>query len=249
MSGPWLPLLGLESQDFLERLTIVLSRGGAQAVFTRRLPITGLRAMPLSFFPGWLLVEGEAQITPEKVGTFDVLYGPGFMWVIDGTSDVIHDLNSGRVPVISGKDSVSSDADVTAKPTFLAAPLAKLNMYDNGPDYLRFLCGAVWGDEGPFIFVESLDASVLQGIKSPNDDWRKKITPIRTLPGDDSFLAEATVAYGGHLYRSQFSVTGAVISMVDDARIPDVVLPKQENMSPFRNLRPGSQAAVSKDTR
>src|SRR5262245_16419547 len=98
MPGPWVALSDVEAQAFLERLTSVLTRSHGAAAFTRNLPISGLRVTALSFYPGWLLVEGEAQLTPDEIGTFNVLYGPGFMWVIDGESTVIHDLNTGRIP-------------------------------------------------------------------------------------------------------------------------------------------------------
>ena len=77
MPGPWLPLAESEAQAFLERLTSVLVRSHGPAAFTKNLPISGLRVRPLSFYPGWLLAEGEAQLAPNELGTFNVLYGPG----------------------------------------------------------------------------------------------------------------------------------------------------------------------------
>jgi len=93
---PWLPLTASESESFLERLTGILTRTRDEPPFTKRLPITNLRAMPLSFYPGWLLVEGEAQVDRKRIGTFDVLYGRGFMWVIDGTM-TDRDADQGRM--------------------------------------------------------------------------------------------------------------------------------------------------------
>lgn len=98
MTGLWPPLAESEANAFLDRLNLVLIRSHGPAAFTQHLPISGLRAMPLSFYPGWLLAEGEAQLTSGEIGTFNVPYGPGFMWVIDGGSEVIHNLNTGRIP-------------------------------------------------------------------------------------------------------------------------------------------------------
>src|SRR5438309_553118 len=72
MPGPWLPLAESEAQAFLERLTSVLVRSHGPAAFTQKLPISDLRVMPLSFYPGWLLVEGEAQLAPNELVTFNV---------------------------------------------------------------------------------------------------------------------------------------------------------------------------------
>ena len=95
---------------------------GGPAAFTKNLPISGLRVMPLSFYPGWLLVEGEAQLAPNEFGTFNVLYGPGFMWVIDGESEVIHNLNSGSIPdmgpLVDGKEA---SVPKVASPAFCRA--------------------------------------------------------------------------------------------------------------------------------
>src|SRR2546421_3651327 len=50
MPGPWLPLAESEMHAFLERLTSVLVRSHGPAVFTKNLPISGLRVMPLSLW-------------------------------------------------------------------------------------------------------------------------------------------------------------------------------------------------------
>src|SRR5256884_3791472 len=139
MPGPWLPLAESEAEAFLERLTSVLARSHGPAAFTKNLPISGLRVMPLSFYPGWLLVEGEAQLAPNELGTFNVLYGPGFMWVIDGESQVIHDLNSGRIPDMGSLvDGKGANGPKVASPAFLPSPLITLDTSFTGPDYLRF---------------------------------------------------------------------------------------------------------------
>ena len=245
MPGPWLPLAESEAHAFLERLTSVLVRSHGPAAFTKNLPITGLRVTPLSFYPGWLLVEGEAQLAPNEVGTFNVLYGPGFMWVIDGESKVIHNLNSGRIPdmgsLVEGKEANGVKA---ASPAFVPSPLIKLEPSVTGPDYLRFFCGSIWGDEGPFLLVESPDAAILQGATFPDDTWRKHIKPITMQRVDDYLTGEAAVIYAGSLFSAKFKVQNGEVFMEDDEPLAAEVIPKQRYQSPFRNLQVGTMQTV-----
>jgi len=241
MPGPWLPLADSEVQAFLERLTSVLVRSHGPAAFTKNLPISGLRVTPLSFYPGWLLAEGEAQLAPNELGTFNVLYGPGFMWVIDGESKVIHNLNSGSIPdmgsLVDGKEA---NAVKVASPGFLPSPLINLDPSVTGPDYLRFFCGSVWGDEGPFLLVESPDAAILQGATFPDDTWRKHIKPITLKRVGDSLTGAAAVIYASSLFSAEFKVQNGEVFMEDDEPLAADVIPKQRYQSPFRNVRAGT---------
>ena len=238
MPGPWLPLAESEAHAFLERLTSVLVRSHGPAAFTKHLPISGLRVTPLSFYPGWLLVEGEAQLAPNELGTFNVLYGPGFMWVIDGESKVIHNLNSGRIPDMGSLvDGNGANVPKAASPAFLPSPLIKLDPSVTGPDYLRFFCDSIWGDEGPFLLVESPDAAILQGATFPDDTWRKHIKPITMKRVDDYLTGEAAVIYAGSLFSAKFKVQNGEVFMEDDEPLAADVIPKQRYQSPFRNVR------------
>jgi len=245
MPGPWLPLADSEAHAFLERLTSVLVRSHGPAAFTQKLPISDLRVMPLSFYPGWLLAEGEAQLAPNEVGTFNVLYGPGFMWVIDGESEAIHNLNSGSIPdmgpMVDGKEA---SVPKVASPAFLQSPLIKLDPSVTGPDYLRFFCGSIWGDEGPFSLVESPDAAILQEAKFPDDTWRKHIKPITMTRVDDYLTGEAAVVYAGSLFSAEFKVQNGEVFMEDDEPLAGDVMPKQRYQSPFRDLRAGTMKAA-----
>ena len=243
MPGPWLPLADNEAQAFLERLTSVLVRSHGPAAFTKNLPISGLRIMPLSFYPGWLLVEGEAQLAPNELGTFNVLYGPGFMWVIDGDSQVIHELNSGRIPDMgSVENGKPADPVAVASPEFLPSPLITLDTSVTGPDYLRFFCGSIWAEEGPFLLVESTDAAILQEAKFPDDTWRTHIKPITMKRVGDYLTGDAAVLYAGSLFSAEFKVQNGEVFMEDDEPVAADVIPKQRYQSPFRNLRPETMA-------
>ena len=245
MPGPWLPLSESEAQAFLERLTSVLARSHGPAAFTKSLPISDLRVMPLSFYPGWLLVEGEAQLAPNELGTFNVLYGPGFMWVIDGESQVIHNLNSGRIPDMGSlEDGKAANGGKVASPPFLPSPLIKLDTSVTGPDYLRFFCGSIWAEEGPFLLVESPDATILQGARFPDDTWRTHVKPITMQRVDNYLTGKAAVIYGGSLFAAEFKVKNGEVFMEDDEPLAGDVIPKQRYQSPFRNL----QAVTMKTT-
>lgn len=248
MPGPWLTLDESDAHAFLDRLNSVLIRSYGPAAFTQHLPISGLRVMPLSFYPGWLLGEGEAQLTPEETGTFDVLYGPGFMWVINGESDVIYALNSGSVPELPPSDGKGTNGDGAAPSStrFLPSALTELDTTVTGPDYLRFFCSSVWGEDGPFWLVESPDAPILRSANLPDDSWRAQIKPITMTRVDGDLIATATVCYIGSLYSATFKIeSGGVVSMEDDDVLTADVIPKEKYHSPFRNIRAASRSVVA----
>lgn len=252
MPGDWLPLEDRDAHSFLDRLNSVLIRSDGEGAFTRHLPISGLRVMPLSFYPGWLLAEGEAQLTPDEIGTFNVLYGPGFMWVIDGESEVIYRINMGGIPELPPTDATTADSE-TRPPLsfrFLPSPLADLDTTVTGPDYLRFFCSSVWGDDGPFWLVETADAPILQGANLQDDSWRAQIKPITMTRADDHLMATATVCYVGSLYLATFKVeNGGVVSMEDEEPLAPDVIPKEKYQSPFRNLRPATKSVETGGTK
>jgi len=242
MPGPW---LGLEESDagaFIDRLNSVLIRSYGPSAFTQHLPISGLRVMPLSFYPGWLLAEGEAQLTPDERGTFDVLYGPGFMWVINGEAEVIYALNAGSIPELQAPDTKTTNGETAAPPStrFLPSPLSELDPAVTGPDYLRFFCSSVWGEDGPFWLVESPDAPILKRASPDDNNWRAQIKPMTMTRVDDHLVATALVCYIGSLYSATFKIEDGVVSMEDDEVLAADIIPKEKYHSPFRNLRAAS---------
>jgi hypothetical protein len=250
MAGSWLPLSESEASAFLARLNAVLIRSYGPAAFTQHMPISDLRVMPISFYPGWLLAEGEAQLSPEEIGTFNVLYGPGFMWVIDGEAEVIYGLNMGGIPELPAPEMKATNGDTGAPPSlrFLASPLVDLDTTVTGPDYLRFFCSSVWGDDGPFWLVETPDAPILQGANLPDDSWRAQIKPITMTRVDDHLTAKAIVCYVGSLFLSTFKIENGFLSMEDDELLTADVIPKEKYHSPFRNLRPTTTSVETRGT-
>jgi hypothetical protein len=239
MQGPWLALAESDARAFLDRLNSVLVRSYGPAAFTQHLPITGLRVMPISFYPGWLLAEGEAQLSPDEIGTFNVLYGPGFMWVVNGEAEVIYGLNMGGIPELPAVETKTTNGEANAQSSlrFLPSPLVELDTTVTGPDYLRFFCSCVWGDDGPFWLVETPDAPILQGANLPDDSWRAQIKPITMTKVDDHLVGNAIVCYVGSLFASTFKIENGVVSMEEDDLLTMNVIPTEKYHSPFRNIR------------
>jgi hypothetical protein len=208
--------------------------------------VTNLRAMPLSFYPGWAVVEGEALVEPGLSGTFDVLYGPGLMWLIDGESRVLNDLNAGSVPrdltrylaagAIQGTGDTGSPHPHDAA-GFIASPLRGLDDPAIGADFLRFYCACVWGEEGPFMPVESAGSPVLHGLDARDSGWLGRLRPLVVSRDGDELAAEGVIAYGRSLFEARLRVRDGRVRMEDDAPIAADVLPERVNAAPLRDLR------------
>lgn len=233
LPGLWKPLSPGHAAGFALRLARLLARPRTHDALAPHHAVSSLRALPLSFYPGWALVEGEAAVGGGVVGTFDVLYGPGLMWVIDGDSQVLHDLNAGRVP--HDLDAYREREAEAGEPGFLAPPLTELDTERTGPDYLRFFCGCVWGEEGPFIPVESLDAPVLAGAEP--GDWRSAVRPMAVSREGSDLVGTALIAYGRSLFEARLRLASGAVTMEDDSPVASDVLPERRHLSPLRDLR------------
>lgn len=244
LPGPWRPLPPGHAAGFTLRLGRLLSAPRSHEALAPHHRISGLRAMPLSFFPGWALVEGEATVEDGVVGTFDVLYGPGLMWLVDGDSRVLNNLTAGRVPAelglylegAAGGDAASGQSQDAGG--FLRSPLRELDPETSGPDFLRFYCACVWGEEGPFMPVESADSPALRGADATaGAAWGQRIRPIvMTLEGED-LVADGVIAYGRSLYETRLRIRDGTVRMEDDAVIAADVLPSRAHAAPLRDLR------------
>jgi hypothetical protein len=253
--GDWKALNEQESAHFVERLARVASQTQGADAFTRQHPVSGLRALPLSFYPGWLVVEGEAQLSGDEIGTFDVLFGPRFMWVIDGQSSVINALNVGRLPLPpTDRDDLSESpvADDTqvgrlergldGVTQFLPSPLAVLEPATTAADYLRFFCASVWGERGPFRLIESADALDPADTQAIDGSWRDKARPIKLQATAEGIEGDTLVAYGGALFLARFRLAkNGSVRMLNDKPLASGVLTRR-HQPPFRDVRhPGDR--------
>lgn len=245
MPGPWRPLPSGQAAGFSLRLAALLSQPRTHEALAPHHRVCDLRGMPLSFYPGWALIEGEAQVEPGVVGTFDVLYGPGLMWLVDGESRVLNDLNAGRVP--RELDRYLADGGAAAPlpgaahahdaAGFLPSPLRGLDEPAAGADFLRFYCACVWGEEGPFMPVESPDSPVLRGLEATGADWLARLRPLSAVRDGDDLVAECVIAYGRSLFEARLRVSDGGVRMEDDTAIAADVLPERTHVAPLRDLR------------
>jgi hypothetical protein len=248
MPGPWRPLAPGHAAGFALRLAALLAQPRSHEALAPHHRVTGLRAMPLSFYPGWALVEGEALVEPGLAGTFDVLYGPGLMWLIDGESRMLNDLNAGCVPrdlerhLNAGPDQGAGDAGAARAQAhdpagFIASPLRGLDDPATGADFLRFYCACVWGEEGPFMPVESADSPALRGFEARDAVWLGRLRPLTLTRDGEDLIAEGVIAYGRSLFEARLRVRDGGVRMEDDAPIAADVLPERINAAPLRDLR------------
>ncbi len=236
--GPWKSLDADEARAVVERLHATLPPDG-HGLLQRSWPISGLRAVPLSFYPGWLLIEGEAAFNALDSGTFNVLFGPGVLLLIDGTSSVVHDVNSGLTVSVAPAAPVAGAAGeaLAAAARTLPAALAALDESVTGPDYLHFFCGSVWGEEGPFTVVESPDLPEFALIENGMDDWRERIRPVTMHRDGDALVARAAVRYGNTLFQATFRIASGLVNMEEDEPIAKFSRAPEPTHCPFRAIR------------
>ena len=256
--GPWLPLTSEETTAFVQRLDLHLAAAGlADPPFSSQCTILDLHAVPLTFYPGWLIATGLVRMPTSDLANFDVLMGPGFFWCIDGSSPMIHHLNAGRVP-----RRVAGD-----KPDALAltpSPLVRLAPRSTGADYLRFFCHAVRGEHGCFRVVQTADdlrdsgvidiarlTPMLKPLRATWADARQagkgapspRGKPVVDKPADApepprAIHVSTPVLYGGALFKTVFEVkpTGA-IAMIRDEPLANDVAPTERTKIWLRAIR------------
>jgi hypothetical protein len=161
--------------------------------------MVGYRVLPLPFWPEWMWIDALVE-TRTGPATAAFLYGPHGAHAIDGASALVHDIND------SGLLDVST-------PELAAA-------------YLRFFCGAVRGDEGPFYLIESRGRfAELTGRPLP-EALLARAAPVTAERSADGWRLDALVQYGAAMFHSRFSLTpGGLIEMVDDEPLEGDVSP------------------------
>lgn len=252
--GSWLPLDAVESLALIPRLDAHLKASGLAApAFSRQCQLRDLHALPLSFYPGWVLVHGAATMPDGQVGLFDVLLGPGFIWCLDGSSSIIHQINSGEFTPAAdpGPDTGAG----------LTGPLTVMEARRTGPDYVRFFCNSVRSNGGAFRIVESAADLQACGVVSPPPDLVSRLKPLRLRrvqavapptgdapPQAPSLSATATLLYAGSLFAARLLVTPTgQVQMVDDRSLATDVAPPEVARRWLRNIRPASAPPVRKD--
>lgn len=214
IAADWKDLDPVEGVSLAALLGAALAEQGLSDAVSRAL-VRRFRAAPLSFYPGWLLVEFEARLPDATIGLADFLYGPGRQIVLlDGTAAPIHRAN--------------------------LCALAPLGSPQLAIDYLRLFCGQLFADEGRFLIVESAtDLASRLAAGRPTPAIASKLMPMRVrAPGDDEpaggWLVDATVLYGSTLFTGTYHVLGGDVQMVGDDVIGAVDIEVERWASPFR---------------
>lgn len=245
--GPWLLLTATEQSAFARRLDAHLRATGLpEPSFSRQCPLLRTHAVPLSFYPGWLLLSAEVQLPRQELANIDVLMGPGFFWCIDGTSTMIHDLHGGAVPLPA--------AEPGGEIRRLPSPLLPMTPRVTGPDYLRFFCHAVRGDEGSFRIVSSAQELRDCGVTRDVERLAALLRPLRVVwrrgkprqdeagePPRRTMRAQATLLYGGAIFDADFELDlRGMVTMVGDRSIASDVAPAERTRQWLRTIRPAN---------
>lgn len=244
--GPWLPLDEAEAETALEHLDEHLAAAGLAAPpFGKQCWLHSLHAVPLSFYPGWVLITGQAELRKGGVrtaGSFDVLLGPGVIWCVDGHSGMIHVINAGLKSPVEGDHGDHDASDDEGPPPREGVPLAPLEPQRTGPDYLRFFCHAVRGDQGAFRVVETADDLAACGVFADIAPLVPRLKPLRMAwksTRQRALTAEATLLYGGALFSAEFEIDArGMVNMVNDSVIATDIAPVEVTQKWLRNLKP-----------
>jgi hypothetical protein len=219
--GPWKALDSEESAQFAQQLDRHLKAAGlADPPFSQQCPILSLHAVPLTFYPGWLLVQGECRMNTTQIASFDVLLGPGYIWCLDGSAPMIYALNDGQVPLPATSEG--------AEPSKLRPELT-------APDYLRFFCHGVRSDQGVFRLIEHVGDLEIAGVTRDLDKFRAQLKPLKMSwvrangetgsAGDDeaasgdAMQAQTTLLHGGILSAVTFEVNKSGLVTMDDEEV------------------------------
>lgn len=236
--GPWLELSGDERSAFVERLDRHLQAAGlAGPPFSHQCPPQRVHAVPVPFYPGWLMLSVEVRFNEQDLANVDVLMGPGFLWSADGQSTMIHTLNAGRVPM--------PPAPGDSAPRLLASPLAALEPRTTAPQYLRWFCRLVRGEGGSFLVVQSADELRACGVTQDLERLAALLKPLRaTWRRDDPaggprrVRISAPILYEGSLHQARFEVDpSGQVTMLDDQRLAQNVAPVERTRHWLRSIR------------
>ncbi|MEM9293154.1 MAG: hypothetical protein AAGD01_15845 [Acidobacteriota bacterium] len=178
------------------------------------------RRRALACYPGWQLWECTAWL-PRRVDTLEPSssalreWPPGDLGAVAFLYDPVDKL----LVLLDGR----------------SAPIHRLNNYGalkletakQAEDYLRFFCSYIWGEEGAFQILETMeqmpqgaevrfiDAETGKVTRDPGS-WVRPLVVDHRGP-DGAYFSRATVLYGGALFEATFRVhSTGMVDMLDD---------------------------------
>lgn len=120
---------------------------------------------------------------------------------------------------LNGEDDALIRLNGTSPPIHAFNKLNPPNLNKNSAaDYIKFFCFFVWGEEGPFYIVESIQDPMIQRSSKLIDIMTSKLKPIRfKKERKGNFFYEAIVYYSDALFRADFEVEPrGMIYMLND---------------------------------
>lgn len=188
----WEPLTGAERDAMLQLINPIKGRHTATAA------TVDAASCALPFYPAARLMRVDDRSWPFDTGPFWFLVAPRRVFMLDGASAPIHDVNELEPITVT-------EANVL--------------------DYLRFFTYFVHGEEGPFLVVDDIGDPLIEQLDL-NPTMRASIADAITPPvfhgrGPDGDLeASATILYGDGLFSARFSVSrSGMIEMIDEDSI------------------------------
>lgn len=198
----------------------------------------GMRSHALDFYPGWSLAEVMVPGLPGEVRLLSFLWrrskkrrGWRF-WrptteletiLLPGASPPIHQFNSRGI--------------------------LKLDNPQRRLDYLRFFCGHIWGDQGPFPIIETLDQLPRPGASQAQVLRLEPLTAIEAADGDAGvegsgpWKFKATMLYGNGLFNTKLVLkSDGMVEMEDDQPVSTL-----DDLLPVRYEKPARIYASSSD--
>ncbi len=200
---PCRPLLRGAWSDVPPDIAVAIEAEGARRAnlpITMPFPIERMRSLPLAFYPGCFLVEGLARYSVHAAGVFRMIVGPDELRILDGTSPPIHEVNARALRLPNG---AATD------------------------QYLRFFCGAIQGDAGPFGLVEDMGMLTINPALGAEDLARVRaaVRPLKRRRGAGGDVHAAAIVHGTALFRSRLKVQpdGMVEMISDEPVVPNVL--------------------------
>ena len=212
ISGDWFDILPDEAAEILAIVSEYL-QSAELPVFLATAKVQRMRAVTIEVYPGWLLVECQAQLNTEAVVLFGFMFGPNGAILLDGRSDAIHAFNK----------------------------LVGINVVDPqaAAEYLTFFCSAIRSGLGRFEIISAMDdlAFVPGTTRSQKASVRRQLTTLTQGEADEAGIRfEGTVRYGTSLFRTKFRVPpdGRVEMLDDEELVSEAKLEAELFEGPFR---------------
>ncbi len=222
---PWIdrPLVPLEWSDVedeaeIRKLASPLAIPG-NVFHANRYVIERLRMLKPAFYPGGTLVEAQVENEEKVKGiVYYILLTGEQVALFDSTSSTIHGVNGAKYI-----ENMDQPATVF--------------------EYLLFFTYTVWGEEGPFRIIRSLDEIPFR--EAPSEEVLEVLrqslveNPQVVKDVDDDWRVETSVQYANAFFRATFEIkrTGMVEMLTDEPLVTDLPVQSLRMVGPMRVLR------------